>query len=266
MKHATIWWAILLALVVFPAPGRAQDDDDGDAGGFVEQARKKLPADPVVVDVDDEAAKKMIKAAEDAEDEKDPGALVAALEPFLTARHEDFLKVLDKMAKNRSETVRLVAIKAMGSQAPADKVGPKVLKHLMYKGNEDYPDILAAAIGSLRRLKYDNRRAYDEIESHFRKQLSPPVMLECARYFGDLDKKDAAGMLIAWVEEPRPANPNSGTNPPAAYWKRMWEIWNEIRNAVWVSLGDMSGGKDFHTEQEWRDWFGTREAKEMGFK
>lgn len=241
-------------------------DRDEPAKDPVARERKQLGEDPKVTAVEDPEAKLLLQKLDEAGDlakkEKSPTPLVEAIQPLVERRHEDFVKDLEKLVNHVAPEVRLVAVKALASQE-GKKVGPKLLSVVTSKANDDHSEIVAAAIGGLRRQKFDHPAVMKELESLFRKQLDTLVMKECARYFGDLKKLDAFNMMLFWVEAPQPANVNSGSNPPASYWKRMWEIWDGIKEAVWVALYDMTG-KTFRTEREWRDWLDTREAKELG--
>ena len=103
---------LLLLLLLVPATAQEQPgEDDPDA-------------DPEVVEVDDDKAKEMLAALEEAEDTRDEAQIAAAIKPFLTARNQKFVKPLGKLAKHKSEAVRLAATRALGSQAPAKKAGP----------------------------------------------------------------------------------------------------------------------------------------------
>jgi hypothetical protein len=247
-----------LAVLILPAdPARGDKAPDG-VPMFTKPAK-----DPVVEEVSDEEAEELLDALDRAVDEKEEPAILEALKPLVTARHEDFVKPLDKLTKNRSPDIRRAATEALGSQGPGKKVGLILYKVLMNRHNRKEHAVIAAAISSLRRVGFDKKPVYDECESHFRKRNSMDVMRESARYFGDLKKTEAFGMLIEWVEQPQPGNVNDPNNPPAAYWQRMHEIWMEIRLTVMASLKAMTG-KEFQLVKEWREWARTPEARRLG--
>ncbi|MEN8149992.1 MAG: hypothetical protein ABFS86_09220 [Planctomycetota bacterium] len=225
---------------------------------------KKLDADPEVKELEKDEAKKLLAALSKAVKTKDANKIIAAAEPMITKSHETFFKDLAKLAKHRSGNVRIVATKALGSQKePAKKIGSTLTGLLMYKPNKSYGPALGMIIDSLRRQKFTRKPTVDEIEGIFKKQTHPKAMRAAARYFGDNLMLDRVKLLVQWVEAPQPASVNSPSNPPASYWKRMWEIWNEMKETVWYSLETMTG-KDFKTKREWEQWCRSPEAKRMG--
>lgn len=249
----------LFLLLLFVASVGAEESSE------IAKARKKLDADPTVKEVSDEMAKTLLDKVEEAQDADDEAAEAKAIEALISSRHEDFVKPLLKLSKDRSPTIRIVATKALGSQEPSKKIGSQLVGLVRWKPNDDYPAAIAAAISSLRRQKYDHPLARKEIESHFRKRIDTDVMRECVRYWGDLKVKDAVPELVTWVEAPQPGNPNDPNNPPASYWQKMWKIWDAIKEAVWVALSDITDGQHFRTIEEWREWLDSREAKQQGF-
>ncbi len=255
--------AVLLVLVA--APSGLSDDDP--VTPPVRKKGKLLP-DPVVRTLTKEQAKPLLSDLDDAVGTKDVNKIVAALKKLVTARNEKFLKPIEKLTKHRRyASVRVMATRALGSQTPVKKVGPILFKILLDKAkvNKKSPQARAEAIAGLRRIRFDKPIVVKELESEFRKASKPRMMRECARYFGDLKKVGTVKMLIGWVEAPQPANPNSPTNPPAAYWQRMWEVWDEIKPATMYALKNITG-REFETEREWRTWLDTREAKKLGIR
>jgi hypothetical protein len=206
------------------------------------------------------------EAEDKAKDEKDENILVKGLQPFVEKSNERFFKPLSKYAKHRASTVRVMAVRALGSQKePQKKVVSTLSSLLMWRGNKDDRFALAMIVDSLRRQKCDKKQVIDECIDHFRKQLHPEIMKACAHYFGDMKLVETVDMLVFWYEAPQPANVNSGTNPPASYWKRMWEIWSEIKDAVKYALENITG-KSFDTKRDWENWTRTLEAERMGVK
>ena len=262
MPRATLL-AFAFCLLAFSGTGAVAKDPFADDEPVAPE--RKLPPDPEVVSIDDEKAKELLKALDDASDTNDANLIIAAIEPFVTSRHDDSVKVLEKLARHRDLAVRAVAVKALGSQEPAGKIGPMLLKILTGRQNKDAPAVMAQAVSSLRRVKFDHPRVMKELESHFRKNMHEQVMAECVRYFGDLKKYEMIKQMIYWIEAPQPASINSPSNPPASYWKRMWEIWEAVKLPVQVGLKNMTG-KDYETVAQWRNWLDSREAKELGIR
>ena len=90
-------------------------------------------------------------------------------------------------------------------------------------------------------------------------------MKEGARYFGDLRVKKMVKPLVYWVEAPQPGDVNDEENPPASYWERMWNIWNDIRDHVLYALRKITG-QEYTLKREWEIWIRSPEAKRLGIK
>jgi len=257
--------AVLLVLALSVAL-TAKEDEEKDEGPTRHKSKwaEKIDPDPEVKEIEKDEAKKLLDVLKKAVKSKEEKEIIGAVEPMITKSHETFFKELAKLAKHRNGNIRIVATKAIGSQKePAKKIGPALTALLSYKPNESYAPALGMAIDSLRRQAYTRKPTVDAIEDIFKKQTQPEAMKAAARYFGDNLMADKVKLLVYWVEAPQPANVNSGTNPPASYWKAMWEIWNGMRFTVWYSLETITG-KDFKTKREWEDWCRTPEAKKLG--
>jgi len=264
--RTTLKYPLTALLLLALSPFLTAKDEEKDDGPKKHESKwaKKLVEDPKVVEVEKDEAKKLLDALTKAVKTKEATKIVPAVEPLIEKSNEKFFKDLAKLAKHKNQNVRVVALRALGSQKePAKKITSTLFGILRAKPFQHSGPTLAMAIDSLRRQKVDKKQVADEIESHFTKAKQPETMKAAVRYFGDMLMKDKVKKLIPWVEQPQPANPNSPTNPPASYWKRMWEIWNEIKETVWYSLETITG-KDFKTRREWEKWSRSTEAKRMG--
>ena len=71
--------------------------------------------------------------------------------------------------------------------------------------------------------------------------------------FGHARDRAALGVLSKWLSQPKPANPDSPSNPPASYWKEKYGEWTYIRNqvqwAVWSITGELLEDKE--SVDEW---------------
>jgi hypothetical protein len=250
---------VVLPALLFASALLAQDEEQP------KPPPKGLEPDPKVEAVDGEGAKALLEKLEAAVEAKDENGIISVVESFFTASHEDFAKPLEKLAAHRAVSVRVAAVKALGSQGPAKKVGPVLFRILMSPQNKDAKSVMAMAIASMRRIAFSPKPVVDEIKSQFQKRADMAIMREAVRYFGDLKLVDTVPMLVEWVERPEPANPNSPTNPPASYWQTMFEIWSEIKAVVAYSLRTITG-KEYETERLWREWMGTPEARKLGIR
>ena len=207
----------------------------------------------------------MLAELDKAVDTKDPNTILKALEPFITASNEKFLKPVEKLSKHKSRNVRVMATHVLGSQPPAKKAGIACFKVMMSRQNKGQGAIIAMAISSMRRQKFDSRALMKEFESFWRKRADTEVMKQIVKYYGDLDKIGTVKDLVEWVEAPQPASVNSASNPPASYWKRMWEIWDAINKDVRIALFDLTG-KEYTTVRQWKVWLDSTEARKMGIR
>jgi len=207
----------------------------------------------------------MLKELDEAVDTKDPNTILKALEPFITASNEKFLKPVEKLSKHKSRNVRVMATHVLGSQPPAKKAGVACFKVMMSRQNKGQAAIIAMAISSMRRLEFASKTVTKELESHWRKQKDTQVMKQIAKYYGDLKMVEMVKGLVEWVEAPQPASVKSGSNPPASYWKRMWEIWDVINKDVRIALFDITG-KEYTTIRQWKVWLDSTEARKMGIR
>jgi hypothetical protein len=249
--------AAVLLLVGSPAHAYAQAGKDS-----------KEDADPKVVEADKEQAKLLLDRLEKAKkDKKNTNGIVKAIEPLVTRSNEKFVKPLDKLAKHREVSVRVMAVRALGSQVPAKKVGPVLFGILQdrTKRNKKSPQVIAHAIASLRRLKFDKKPVADEITRQFRKVVHTSIMKECVKYFGDLRKKDTVKMLVYWVEAPQPGMVDDPSNPPSSYWEKLWNVWDEIKDDVLDALRKITG-QEFTKKSQWEKWVRSPAAKRMGIK
>jgi hypothetical protein len=243
----------LLFLLLLSMPLLAQESEDPN----------EIEADPEVEAVDDEKATEMLEELKAAEKSREVPKIMATLEKFITSRNGKFLKPLRKTASHKVMAVRIQATKAIGSQEPVKKVGPALWKIYKSPQNKKIDAVRAAAISSMRRVKFDSKNVMKELEGEFKKASSTEVMRECVRYFGDLKKAEMVRWLVDWVEAPQPASVNSASNPPAAYWERMWKIWEKLKVPVREALIKITS-RDYETERQWRVWLDSDEARRMG--
>jgi hypothetical protein len=137
--------------------------------------------------------------------------------------------------------VQATAARVMGNYADAGKTLHKLFgdKRVV----DDKPTVAAALIESMGRVKYG--RVAKEVVKEFKKYSSTEVMKASIRYFGlvKTKDKDVVYELCRQLEPPQAGSVNSPSNPPASYWKRRWEQWNEIRLDVAWALEQITGQK-----------------------
>lgn len=230
---------------------------------------------PEVLEVkDDDEARALRDALDDALGTRDEEKVLAALRPFVTKRHKSFVAPLKKLVVDRRDAVAEVAAAALGSQG--DKgVAPLLLKVVTHEVRERTflkgALAKAAAIESLGRLGVSG--GFEPImkmaesmlrDPELRTSYAPAIARASIRYFGLTKEKRAVSFLIDHVDEPQPADVNAGSNPPAEYWKARYEAWVAFRPEVVWALKEITG-MEFETGRRWKAWF-DEEGRKLGLK
>lgn len=273
MKTALALLALLPALLA-PLPAGALPEGPA-AGGAAAGPEAKPGTFPAVEEVkDEEAAKALVKALEDAVETKEEGKIAAAAEAMVAKRHKAFVAPLKKLLADRRDAVAAAAAAALGSQG--DKGVAKLLtavvtQEVRERGWLQRSGVKAAAIESLGRLGVDGAggpilKLAETMarEPDLRATYAPPLLRAAVRYFGLVKMKTAVSFLIEHVDEPAPADVTSGTNPPAEYWKARHEAWMFIRGEVRWALKEITG-REMETGRRWRSWL-DEEGKKQGMK
>jgi hypothetical protein len=174
-------------------------------------------------------------------------------------------KRIKQMVAEREQEVQREAAKILSRYKDDEEVGKILHKALMDKNaRDDKPAYIAQVIESMGWIGYTD--AYDEIESLFRKATDKEIMRAAVICFGLTKEKRAAKMLCDHIDEPAPANVNSGTNPPSSYWEARWNQWDYIRRQVGWALKEITGvEREFMTGKQARDWI-REHGREIGIR
>jgi hypothetical protein len=261
-------FAAALGALLFLAPSAVSGDDKpkaADKGGVF----------PVVEEVKKEdEARALVQALEAAVTGKEEEKIVAAVRPMVTKRHADFVPELKKLLNDKRDKVVAAAAEALGSQGNEEAAVP-LLKLVSNEERErgflKYGHARAAAIEAVGRLgvnkAFDSVRKIQESllnEKEAKATYTKPILRAAIRYFGLTKEKKAVGILVGHFDEPVPENPNSGSNPPEAYWKARHEIWQEIKAEVVWALKEITG-KEMESGRRWKNWLDD-EGKKEGMK
>jgi hypothetical protein len=208
---------------------------------------------PAAAEMNDAIAKEMLAKLDEGLKSKDTKERVKALEPFLSARHKSFVAPLAaQFAKGPVET-RVVAARALGVQRydPARVALTRVLTNKKIE-----PEVLAAAVEGLgtAQAKGTAKTVIDLFENE---SVDPMVKKEVIRALGTWKDPAHVEFLGKQLDEPAPANPDSPSNPPAAYWEKRWKEWNTYKDDVQWALKEITG-KSLRTQQEVKDWLKKR--------
>ncbi len=257
--------AALAALSSLAPSARAEGPAEAGKGGVF----------PAVAEVTKEdEAKALLQELQNAANGADEKRLLAALRPLVGKRHRTFVADLKKLAAHKSGEVAVAAVEALGSQG--DKGVAPLLSRIVALEVRERGILLggtlkAAAIEALGRLgvagSFDAVKRLAEAmlrDPEMRNRYAPPILRASVRYFGLTKEKRAVSFLIEHVDEPKPADPSSGTNPPESYWKARHECWGAMRWDVGWALKEITG-KEFETTRRWTRWF-DEEGKKQGMK
>jgi hypothetical protein len=269
----TLAAALLQPLLLPPSP--ASPSPEGGAAKPAPAAEVKPGTFPSVTDVGSEdEAKGLLKALDDALETKDEGKVVEALRPFLTKKHKSFVPDLKKLVGDRRDEVAAAAAAALGSQGDrgvASTLVGVVRQEVRDRGFLQRTPVKAAAIESLGRLGVV--AASDAVleigkamirEPEVRTSYSGPLLRAVVRFLGAAKEKKGVSFLIENFDEPIPSDVNSGTNPPAEYWKGRHEGWLLVKDEVKWALKEITG-KEMESGRRWRSWLDD-EGKKLGMK
>ena len=230
---------------------------------------------PLVEEVKKEdEAKALVQALGAAVNTKDEEKIIAAVRPMVTKRHADFVPELRKLLNDRRDKVLAAAAEALGSQGNEEAAVPLlklVVNEERERGFLKFGLAKAASIEAVGRLgvnkPFDSvRKTLDSLlnEREAKASYTKPILRAVIRYFGLTKEKRAVGILVGHFDEPAPENPNSGSNPPEAYWKARHEAWQEIKAEVVWALKEITG-KEMESGRRWKNWLDD-EGKKDGYK
>lgn len=186
------------------------------------------------------------KAAEEA---------IAAIAAIAGTTHPDFEPALAKLLAHSLAPVAEKAAEAIGERA-GPKTGATLWKGYMHATNAKRHEVKGAILAAMGAAKAPlDDKQYDEALSVWRLAATPEAMVGFALYFERIrtDKRPCK-IFALWLDEPRPANVNDGSNPPASYWEARWKLWNKTKPNAVSALKAITG-QTFETTADARKWF-----------
>jgi len=160
-------------------------------------------------------------------------------------------KDLDNLLLERVDAVQAAAARILGNH-PDDRRVPRALSAALAdrRRRKERPASTAAVILSLGRLEHG--RVELDVYRLYKSLPAPELASACVRYFGLVRTKNESIVrtLCEELSAPAPANVNSPTNPPAAFWEKRWKIWNATRRDVSWALLRITGQVFQPTEGE----------------
>jgi HEAT repeat protein len=226
-----------------PAPGSPPEKDD---------------KGPAPVEVDDKQARELLKELEAKLRSKEARIRAEGLAPLRGVRHEDFVKPVAKLLKDREKSIVIEAIAVLGNQ-PYEQTSQTLLRTLKHREHAEDPEVMVPVLSSLGRVGWD-RKGYETLRDYFddveKREMKRAVFLALAAQ----KEKRAFSLFVDNLEAPSPASPHAASNPPASYWKARYAEWTYYRHQVATGLKALTG-QDFKTRDAAIAW-----AEEMGKK
>lgn len=157
----------------------------------------------------------------------------------------------------KAETgVKLAALKAL-SRMNAALAGPVLQKAFKSKKNAENPKLYAAIIDAIAAsgTKVSAQALIDLVPIDASRE-DPNVVRAAVTALGKMKEKKAVDLFIKILEVDPNAQPeNPGPNdPPASYWKAVWERWQAVEPALKAALADITG-ETFANGKEAREWY-----------
>ena len=233
-----------LLLLLVPAPAPAQDN----------------PTDEPQP-MEDADARKLLRELDKSIKSKEPRLRMEAVKTLASHQNEQFIKPLAKLCKDKDVKVVEAAIGALGNQ-PFKKSQDaliKLVRNPRYAFDETLGPELMRSLGKVGWSKshYEILRdLFDDADKKTKK-----AMFEM---FAAQKEVRAFSLFADNLEEPRPANVNSPSNPPASYWKKRWEEWSYYKAVVRKGMTTLTG-QSFATTKDAKEWAETKEARKAGF-
>ena len=177
--------------------------------------------------------------------------------------HPLVLKEAKKLVGHKSHFVAVEAVVVCARQTKDKrKIGNLLLKALKKERRNHVRCALLVGMGV---VGYDTMAAKREAYGYFRRDTKE-THKAATRYLGLVRDKDAFRLLAGKLDEPRAANVNSPTNPPASWWKERWYEWNSNKKWTKWAISQLVEGETFDTTKEAEDWARSAEARKHGIK
>ena len=189
-----------------------------------------------------------------------------AVAALAAGSHRDLVKPLrDLAADDEPTTVRMKAASALGHQ-PSEQANPALVylvRSVKVRGNTP---VLAATIRSLNKAGYRDKQ-WRELKGLFEAKYDAEyvaVQKALLELIATHKEKQAIGLLVDNLDEPRPVWVDDPENPPAEYWERRWKAWDAWRSDVVEALRVITGQR-FNSAAEADAWIRQNGAK-IGIK
>jgi len=179
---------------------------------------------------------------------------LAAVERISPVRHRLVAEELGKCLRTNDEKFQLAVVEALARQDGKHAARP-LLSALKARPNADRHAVRGAILESLGEV--GSRQAVPLMVETLKSETEHPLVIKGAVVaLGILDETRALDELIKMFEEDPNRQPeNPGTNdPPASYWKRIWERWKVVEAPLRATLEQLTEQK-FADGKEAREWY-----------
>lgn len=270
MRRSPALWCVLLAALLACGPVFVENH------AFAEEEEEaELPEDGAPIS--DAEAKELAKTLSKVAKRRKAGDILPVLDRVGLRSHPDLHKPLFKLVTHDQTVVAVRALEILRAQVvEGEKDRAKLAKLIWKYGWTAKKNDKRFAVKGNTILAYVKqipgpleKSHYKEVERMWRwcvgnphKDWGPGLVAIC-EYVSETNDKRLCRMLAENIENPQPTDVNSPTNPPAAWWKKRWELWKESKAACIETLDDLTG-ETFKTVEDARKWFEANE-KEFGF-
>ena len=254
------WLAFFLAAAVpcqkAPPARKPLPQARPEKGGKPPKKEEKKPSFPPP------AAKKearaMLKAFKKdlSRSKKSPMVRREVVQALVRKSHPSFVSPLMKLAgKDKSKLVRAAAVEALG-KLNFPETRRALLKILGKRGLTKDPLVFLAALDAVDRLGYHPVyfQALSDLFEAAWDMPSPGVpQQKIIQLFSKGKEKRAFRLLVDHLDEPKPANVDDPSNPPASWWEKRWKAWHYWRGNVKAALKEITG-VDFTRSAFYKKW------------
>ncbi len=190
-----------------------------------------------------------------------------AIQSLVQKAHPSFVKPLVKLAtRDKSKLVRAAALEALG-RLNFPETRKALVKILSRRGLVKDPLAFLAALDAVNRLGY-HPAFFRPLASLFQQawDLKTPGVPQqkILRLFRKGKEKRAFRLLVDNLDEPRPADVDSPSNPPASWWEKRWKAWHFWKKDVKAALKEITG-VEFDRADFYRKW-ARRKGRKKGIK
>lgn len=178
-----------------------------------------------------------------------------ALEVVATGSNKALVKPLSAIiATDKSIVIRKRAAQLLANQ-PAKEANRTILKLLENSRVASQNNVMAELVRALSRCGYVTRH-WEKIDDLFEREYDlerVPLQEALLELIAEHKEKKAIPILLRNIDQPRPANVDDASNPPAEYWEARWKSWQRWRGKVKEALFAITGQR-FGSSAEAKAW------------